>query len=171
MLSSQTVAMTNRWPTVYERRRWTARLAAACVLLGAGASVGALTAHLESAWTQEQIQALAASSSSQPALAPVESSRPVVVRKSRIVHVPSDPVIVYRYVPVPATGGGTASASGQPAGTAAEPPTSNPPTPPAPAGGVTAQPAPAQRPSLAPAPRPPSPAPQPAPPATTSSAS
>lgn len=171
MWSSQTVAMTPRWPTVYERRRWTARFAGACVVLGAGASVGALTAHLESTWTQEQTLALAASSPSQPALAPVESSRPVIIRKTRVVHVPSDPVIVYRYVPVPAASGGTASASDQPPGTAAEPPTSNTPTPPAPAADSAVQPAPAQRPSLAPAPQPPSPAPQPAPPATTSSAS
>ena len=140
------------------------------MVLGAGAGVGALTAQLQTSWTQHQAETLAASLPAEPPLSAIEAHPAVIVKRTRTVHVEGDPVIVYHYVPVPA----------QPSQQQAPrvPPTVATPTAPTPAAAVAgsnpgrvATPPLAPSPTLRPAPRPPSPAPQPAPASTTSTAS
>lgn len=73
------------------------------VIVGSGLALGALSAHFFT-------DAVMAETAEQPAPASAAATKPKVVTVVRKKHVPSDPIIVYREVPV--YDGGSGSAGG-----------------------------------------------------------
>lgn len=88
-------------------RRGAAAVASGALVVGAGASVGALSAHMSAGWTEQ-----AALDSAAQVVADPVVPKPVVVTRIKKRHVTPDPVIIHKQVivHVPAGQGGQAQA-------------------------------------------------------------
>jgi hypothetical protein len=135
-------------------RRGVAAVASGALVVGAGASVGALAAHMSSGWAQEAALESAADVVAAPT-AEVVLPKPVVVTRIKKRHVTPDPVIIRRkvIVRVPAAQGAAprdqAEVRTSPRSTSSRPQSAKPPT------RTKAVPAPRKQPSrtaVAPAP-------------------
>lgn len=137
-------------------RRRIASTSSGALLIGAGMSVGLLTADNARHWS-EQIQ-LAADAQTSPIVGEptlgIDRPRPVIVTRVKERHVTPDPVIVHRKVSG-SSGGQASSRITQPRSTSTRTRTKSRPT----------------RTTIAPAPAAPRPAPKPAPAKSTSKAS